>query len=84
MASGPDQVWEMDLTSTPTSWEEWGYLFPVVDIFGRLILALDLFGMCRTRDGALNMAFSEGSRERGLRLVHDIESQVTSQASGSS
>lgn len=30
-ATGPNQVWQIDLTSIPTLREGWGYLFTVID-----------------------------------------------------
>ena len=83
-ATGPNQVWQIDLTSIPTLREGWGYLFTVIDTFDRAILASDLFGRCRTQEAlavlgeALNKAFPEGAKGRGLRLVHDNGSQFTS------
>lgn len=79
-----NQVWQSDLTKVWTGRDGWSYLFAVLDVYDRRTIWADLFLRCRDKEAlstlseALNAAFPEGAKDKGLVLIHDNGSQFTS------
>ncbi len=81
--TGPNQLWQTDLTRVWCGQDGWGYLVCYLDCFTREVVGYRLAPRCRTAEvlqtlwEALSSRFPDG-RVEGLVIGHDNGSQFTS------
>ncbi|MEM4235374.1 MAG: DDE-type integrase/transposase/recombinase [Candidatus Methanomethylicaceae archaeon] len=83
-ADKPSQYWGIDMTKFIMPSLGWVYLTIVLDWYTKEVVGWELSLRCKTEDWkkaldkGLNREFPEGVKGRGLKLVSDNGSQVTS------
>lgn len=81
--TGPNQLWQTDLTKVWCGQDGWGYLVAYIDCFTREVVGHSLASRCRTVEvlqplwEALSQRFPDGE-VAGLIIGHDNGSQFTS------